>query len=163
MQLTVALEKRDIEKINKLNKLHNYITFYDDVRKLTRNVHSEHSLHRWQILADMRYEEIKPYNPTKEDIRNRIINACDNGVFVYKGEIYDDVNHESIDYLPSLTYWVDRFVPFGDEEEISVWIQTDLFDYVNEIYSPLGDDVVYRKFLKAVKKYLLNHLELNLC
>lgn len=50
-----AVEVRDYSKIEKLNKLTNPETFWDDARKLTKNVHSDHAIHRWQILAEVRY------------------------------------------------------------------------------------------------------------
>ncbi len=53
-----AIENRDYSKIEKLNKLENKDTFWDDVRKLTRNVKSDHSVGRWQCLAEQRYCEI---------------------------------------------------------------------------------------------------------
>ena len=53
-----AIENRDCSKIEKLNKLENKDTFWDDVRKLTRNVKSDHSIGRWQCLAEQRYCEI---------------------------------------------------------------------------------------------------------
>ena len=59
MDYSWALEKRDINKINKLNALHNKDTFWDDVRKLTKNVASDHSIKRWQILAEARYKELR--------------------------------------------------------------------------------------------------------
>ena len=40
-------ERNDIKKIEKLNKLNNIKTFYDDVRKLTKNVSSDHSIKHW--------------------------------------------------------------------------------------------------------------------
>ena len=58
MNYSWAMENRDIAKIDKLNKLINPITFWDDVRKLTRNVTSDHSIKRWQILAEARYREL---------------------------------------------------------------------------------------------------------
>lgn len=45
-------------KIKKLNTLHNMETFWDDVRKFTKNVRSDHSLGRWQILSEARYGEL---------------------------------------------------------------------------------------------------------
>ena len=51
-------ERNDIKKIEKLNKLNNIKTFYDDVRKLTKNVSSDHSIKHWQSLADVRYNEL---------------------------------------------------------------------------------------------------------
>ena len=52
------LESRDATKIDKLNTLTNPDTFWDDVRKFTKNVTSDHSLGRWQCLAEMRYNEL---------------------------------------------------------------------------------------------------------
>ena len=53
-----AIETRDYAKIEKLSKLTNINTFWDDVRKLTRYVKSDHSLSRWQCLAEQRYIEL---------------------------------------------------------------------------------------------------------
>ena len=53
-----AIETRDYAKIEKLSKLTNINTFWDDVRKLTRYVKSDHSLARWQCLAEQRYAEL---------------------------------------------------------------------------------------------------------
>lgn len=52
-------EKRDINRIAKLVALKNIETFWDDVRKLVRYVSSDHSIKRWQVLAEARYEELK--------------------------------------------------------------------------------------------------------
>ena len=53
-----VLESRDYVKVDKLNKLTNKETFWDDVRKLTRNVTSDHSINRWECLSDIRYAEL---------------------------------------------------------------------------------------------------------
>lgn len=53
-----VIENRDYDKIEKLRKLHNIDTFYEKVRKLTKNVKSDHSLSRWSILAEARYNEL---------------------------------------------------------------------------------------------------------
>ena len=53
-----AIEGRDFARIDKLNKLNNPATFWDDVRKLTRNVTSDHTIHRWQCLAECRFAEL---------------------------------------------------------------------------------------------------------
>lgn len=53
-----AIEVRDYGKIDKLNKLTNINTFWDDVRKLTKNVTSDHSIGRWQCLSEIRYNEL---------------------------------------------------------------------------------------------------------
>lgn len=62
MTYDYALEKRDISKIDKLNRLTNVDTYWDDVRKLTKSVTSDHSIKRWQCLADVRYMELVKYN-----------------------------------------------------------------------------------------------------
>lgn len=53
-----VMEKRDIDRITKLNTLTNPKTFWVDIRKLTLNTHGDHALGRWQVLAGIRYEEI---------------------------------------------------------------------------------------------------------
>ena len=53
------IERQDIGRIYKLNKLTDPKTFWADVRKLTHKTHSDHALNRWQALAEIRYEEIK--------------------------------------------------------------------------------------------------------
>lgn len=53
-----AIEARDYAKIDKLNKLTNKETFWNDVRKLTKNVTSDHAIGRWQCLAEHRYNEL---------------------------------------------------------------------------------------------------------
>lgn len=52
------VEKSDYARVRKLNALHNIETFWNDVRKFTKNVHSDHSIGRWQILAEVRYGEL---------------------------------------------------------------------------------------------------------
>ncbi len=53
-----AIERRVYDKIKKLRMLHNIDTFYEKVGKLTKNVKSDHSLSRWSILAEARYNEL---------------------------------------------------------------------------------------------------------
>jgi len=53
-----AIEKNDLSKIDKLNKLTNTITFWDDVRKLTKKVTSDHSIRHWLVLAEFRENEL---------------------------------------------------------------------------------------------------------
>lgn len=64
----IAIEKRDYHKIQKLKKLTNPETFWDDVRKLLKNTVSDHGIHRWQCLAEQRYDYLKRI----EHIRNRL-------------------------------------------------------------------------------------------
>lgn len=58
MTYEFALEMHDYGRIDKLNALHNVDTFWDDVRKFTRYIHSDHSIGRWQCLAENRFEEL---------------------------------------------------------------------------------------------------------
>ena len=37
----------------------NIDTFWDDVRKLTKNISSDHTIRLWQGLAEIRYEELE--------------------------------------------------------------------------------------------------------
>ncbi len=53
------LEYHDYGRIEKLKKLNNLDTFWDDVRKLVRGITSDHSIKRWQCLAEQRYEELE--------------------------------------------------------------------------------------------------------
>ena len=53
-----ACERADYAKIKKLRSLKNIDTFWDDVRKFTRRVYSDHSLSRWLCLAEARYGEL---------------------------------------------------------------------------------------------------------
>lgn len=53
-----AIENRDYKRIYKLNQLENPKTFWDDVRKITKRIVTDHALGRWQTLAEVRYEEI---------------------------------------------------------------------------------------------------------
>lgn len=49
----------DVERKAKLATLKNIETFWDDVRKLVKNITSDHAIKRWQVLAEARYEELK--------------------------------------------------------------------------------------------------------
>ena len=53
-----VMEKADYAKVKKLRTLNNIDTFRDDVRKFTAKVYSDHSIGRWQILAEARYGEL---------------------------------------------------------------------------------------------------------
>ena len=54
-----VMEKYDIGRIDKLNALTNIETFWDDVRRYTRYIKGDHSIKRWQCLAEIRYKELK--------------------------------------------------------------------------------------------------------
>ena len=53
-----VIERTDYKKIDKLNRLHNVDTFWDDVAKFTKSVRSDHSIGRWEILAEARFGEL---------------------------------------------------------------------------------------------------------
>lgn len=75
MDYSRAIEKRDFAKIDKLNMLISTETFWDDVRKRTRKITSDHSLARWQCLAEYRYKEISDiWN--KLDKADKIVFRC---------------------------------------------------------------------------------------
>lgn len=54
----VAYSNSEYNKIEKLLKLNDPETFWDDVRKLTRRVTSGRSIREWLILAEIRYSEL---------------------------------------------------------------------------------------------------------
>ena len=58
MNFRYVIEAGDIRKIEKLNALTNKETFWNDVRKLCSRVTSDHSIHRWQCLSEIRYGEL---------------------------------------------------------------------------------------------------------
>lgn len=49
------MEYNDIKRIEKLMTLTNPDTFWDDVRKFTRRITSDHSISHWQHYAELRY------------------------------------------------------------------------------------------------------------
>lgn len=58
MDYKFALSKNDIKIIDRINVLTNAETFWDDVRKLSKNVYSDKSIRRWECLSEMRYKEL---------------------------------------------------------------------------------------------------------
>ena len=52
------IETADYKKVEKLETLKNPNTFWDEVRKLTKNTKSCHALNRWQILAEAQFKII---------------------------------------------------------------------------------------------------------
>ena len=59
MNLALAWDKTDLRIMQKLNTLTNISTFWDDVRKMTKNVHSDRNISRWQSLSEKRFEELE--------------------------------------------------------------------------------------------------------
>lgn len=50
---------QNYKRQQKLNVLKDINTFWDDVRKMTKHVTSDHALNQWQLLAENRYEQLK--------------------------------------------------------------------------------------------------------
>lgn len=63
-----AIGKLDIRRIDKLNRLTNLETFWDDVRFLVKRVRSGEAFRRWQCLAEMREEELRRVEDLKSDL-----------------------------------------------------------------------------------------------
>lgn len=76
MDYSYAMENRDLARIDKLNKLTNKETFWDDVRRLTRYVKSDHAIHSWQYLAEKRWMELQKENWI--EFYKRVINTNGN-------------------------------------------------------------------------------------
>jgi hypothetical protein len=68
MKYSLAIEKLDLRRIDKLNQLHNLETFWDDVRKLTKRISSDHSLRHWQALAEVREKELKEAEKLNDEL-----------------------------------------------------------------------------------------------
>ena len=62
MNYNRAIENADIKKIDKLNTLTDINSFWDNVKKFTKNSHSDHSIGRWQCLSEYRFNELKGEN-----------------------------------------------------------------------------------------------------
>lgn len=73
MNYNCAIEKHDYSRIDKLNKLTNKFAFWDDVKKITRNIKSDHAIGRWQCLAEIRYKELITPNHNWKEFYKRII------------------------------------------------------------------------------------------
>ena len=63
---------------DKLNTLTNINTFWDDVRKFTKNVHSDRSLTLWQAWSEIRFDELRT---GCEDVRTEF-DYDDNGKLI---------------------------------------------------------------------------------
>lgn len=59
MDYSYAMEKRDIARIDKLNKIVDLANYWDVVRGFTSSIKTDHAIKRWQILAEVRYNELK--------------------------------------------------------------------------------------------------------
>lgn len=53
-----AYNRTEERIIEKLNTLTNPETFYNDVRKFTRNIHSDRLINTWEIFTEIRHNEL---------------------------------------------------------------------------------------------------------
>ena len=63
--ITLASNRTEQKIILKLNNLKNIDSFYNDVRKLTKNITSDCNIEKWQCFAEMRYKQLEI-----EELRN---------------------------------------------------------------------------------------------
>ena len=59
MNYSYAVEKRDIARIDKLNRIVELTNYWDIIRELTSSIKTNHALKRWQALAEVRYNELR--------------------------------------------------------------------------------------------------------
>lgn len=59
MDISIACTKTEERIIEKLNSLNNTDTFWDDVRKMTKNIHSDRAIRSWEWLSEKRYNELR--------------------------------------------------------------------------------------------------------
>lgn len=88
----MAIEYHDYKRIEKLEKLNNIETFWDDVGELTKRVTGDHAIRRWEILAEKRYKILEretatntiqiPENDLTKIITNfeKILNKIDENI-----------------------------------------------------------------------------------
>jgi hypothetical protein len=58
MNYNIVDTKYECHVIDKLNTLNNPVTFFQDVRRFTRQITTDHYINIWQRLTEIRYNEI---------------------------------------------------------------------------------------------------------
>lgn len=53
-----AYNKTEAKIIEKLNTLNNPETFFNDVRRFTRQITTDHNIKTWERFSEIRYNEI---------------------------------------------------------------------------------------------------------
>lgn len=61
-----AYNKTEEKIIKKLNSLNNPETFFNDVRRFTRQITTDHNIKTWERFSEIRYNEITEKNPESE-------------------------------------------------------------------------------------------------
>ena len=59
-----AYNKTEEKIIKKLNSLNNPETFFNDVRRFTRQITTDHNIKTWERFSEIRYNEITEKNKT---------------------------------------------------------------------------------------------------
>lgn len=89
-----STEIRDNKKIEKLNKLTNPETFWDDCRCLTKNVKSDHGIKRWQCLAEARYMELMcGHELSVKDVWSKQMSDLSQKYFEKDSPLGNNLNH----------------------------------------------------------------------
>lgn len=63
MDKNYAMTKYEYKVIDKLNTLTNPATFFQDVRRFTRQITTDHNIKTWEKFSEIRYAEITGANP----------------------------------------------------------------------------------------------------
>lgn len=58
MDKDYAITKYECHVIDKLNTLNNPATFFQDVRRFTRQITTDHNIRTWERFSEIRYNEI---------------------------------------------------------------------------------------------------------
>lgn len=83
MDNTYAMNTGDLSRIQKLNLLTDPKTFWNDVRRLTKNIKSDASIKSWQRLAEVRFNEIQGKVAITTNSETKF-NVGDTMYYVYK-------------------------------------------------------------------------------
>jgi len=78
------MSKTERKIADKLNTLTNIDTFWNDVRKFTKSVHSDRAIELWQVYSEIRFNELIT---GCEDVRTEIDTV--NGKTVIRYYTYD--------------------------------------------------------------------------
>lgn len=147
-----AIEKRDLAKIDKLNRLVNVKTFWEDVRRLTKGVTSDHSIKRWECLAEYRYKELSDiWN--KIDKVDKIAFRCTEPFYGMWKEERDGMFAEYIEIYPK----DEMFILYNDKTTNSFG---EVFYRINDAKSFFYDGMVLAtSIIRAIDKGVLEEVK----
>lgn len=122
-----AIENADFAKIEKLLELTNFDSYWDDVRKLTSKVTSDHAIKRWEKLAEIRYRDVTYINTAKKLIDD----------YNYKEEL-GEPDFSDLESIPLAYTTIDNSdymeLGFPDEKEFEIQVTADLINKKIETY-----------------------------